>query len=192
MAGFVFFVNPRIIGWLKKQRRIYLTEALLFTAVLYLLRYHPDASVWIKELVSAAVAWSCGIAAVAYGARYLNHDHPFRKLANEAIYPFYLLHQPAIIIIGYYITGWEMPVLTKVLLITLLSFGSSVAVYWFFIRPFNFTRVLFGMRKRKAAMKKVYKPATSQVEMLGAQGIGQGALSKEQNVSRPFSRVSGC
>jgi hypothetical protein len=65
-------------------------------------------------------------------------------------------------------------------------------MYWFFIRPFNFTRVIFGMRKRKAAKNKVYKPAKSQVEVLGAQGIGQGALSKEQSVSRTFSRVSGC
>ena len=192
MAGFVFFVNARVIGRLKEQRRIYLSEALAFIGLLFLMPSAWEVPFWIRDCIDAAVAWSCGVAAIAYAARYLNHDHPFRKLANEAIYPFYLLHQPAIIIIGYYIIGWEIPVITKVLLITILSFGASVAMYWFFIRPFNFTRVIFGMRKRKAAKKKVYKPATSQVEVLGAQGIGQGALSKEQSVSRPFSRVSGC
>ncbi|MGM0531178.1 MAG: acyltransferase family protein [Bacteroidota bacterium] len=149
LSGFVFFVNYGIIDRLKKQRRLYLAEAFVFIGLLFFLRYSMDVSFWIKELVSAAVAWSCGITAIAYAVRYLNRDHAFRKLANEAIYPFYLLHQPAIIICGYYITGWEIPVLAKVLLITILSFGSAVAVYWFFIRPFNITRMLFGMRKRK-------------------------------------------
>jgi peptidoglycan/LPS O-acetylase OafA/YrhL len=48
------------------------------------------------------------------------------RYANEAVYPFYILHQTVIIIIAYPMIDWQMPVLAKFLLI---SFG-TFAVCW--------------------------------------------------------------
>jgi hypothetical protein len=97
-------------------------------------------------MLSITVAWSCGIAAMGYAARYLNHDSRFRKLANEAIYPFYLLHQPLIIIFAWPLIQWDIPAWSKALLIASSSFVSAVGIYWYGIRRFRITRLLFGMK----------------------------------------------
>ena len=39
-------------------------------------------------------------AAIGFAKQHLDFDSPLRKLANAAIYPFYLLHQPVIVVLG--------------------------------------------------------------------------------------------
>ena len=58
----------------------------------------------------------------------------FRKVANEAIYPFYLLHQPVILIVGFLLIKMEMPDFTRFILLTISSFGITCALYWFVVQ----------------------------------------------------------
>ena len=51
--------------------------------------------------------------AIGFAKQYLNRNSGLRRLANEAIYPFYLLHQPVIVVIGYFIIQWDIAVLGK-------------------------------------------------------------------------------
>jgi len=101
------------------------------------------------DILEAFVGWSCGLCAIGYAKQYLTFDSKFRKLANEAIYPFYLLHQPVIVVIGYIVVKWDIPILLKVILITTFSLSVTVATYWFLIRPFNVLRIIFGMKRLK-------------------------------------------
>ena len=78
---------------------------------------------------------------------------PFRKTANEAIYPFYLLHQPALVITGYVFVNLPIHILLKVILIFTSSLILILSVYWFLIRPFNVTRILFGMKPLRKKAK---------------------------------------
>jgi peptidoglycan/LPS O-acetylase OafA/YrhL len=159
ISGFVLFTNRRIISSLKTQRRWYLSEALLATLFFFISRQLETMNGWPVEVLSIVVSWSCGVTAIAYAATYLNKDSRFRKPANEAIYPFYLLHQPAIVIWAYYITGWNTAAGWKALLIMALSFITSSGIYWLLIRPFNVTRLLFGMKRKPAAgrTKRTFK-----------------------------------
>ncbi|MDX9726683.1 MAG: hypothetical protein RBT38_09890, partial [Bacteroidales bacterium] len=84
---------------------------------------------------------------LGFAKHYLNKNNQFRKIANEAIYPFYLLHQPAIVVTGYFAVQLETEVVWKVIIIFLSSFSLAITIYWFFVRPYNFFRVLFGMKK---------------------------------------------
>ena len=92
------------------------------------------------------MAWSCALAAIGYAKQYLNRDSIFRKVANEAIYPFYLLHQPVILILGFFLIKLEMPDISRFIMLTISSFGITFVLYWFVVRPFNITRVIFGMK----------------------------------------------
>jgi len=56
------------------------------------------------------------------------------------------LHQPVIIVVGYFIIRWDIAVLLKVLLITFTSFAILAGLYWLVIRRVNFLRVIFGMK----------------------------------------------
>jgi hypothetical protein len=105
-----------------------------------------DAGEIIWDVCSIVVALTCGLTALGYAKQYLNRDSKFRKLANEAIFPFYLLHQPVIVVTGYFVVGMSIPVLLKVVLITLTSFSIITGLYWLIIRRNNFLRLIFGMK----------------------------------------------
>jgi len=94
------------------------------------------------------VAWFTVITVIAYGQHYLNKPHPWLAKINEGLYPFYILHQTAIIFIGYYICQLPWSIAAKFWMVSLLTLISCVIFYLLIIRPFNLTRILFGLRKR--------------------------------------------
>jgi peptidoglycan/LPS O-acetylase OafA/YrhL len=149
LSGIVLLSNPRISDYIRDQRHWYLAEAVLATVVMFgVTEIIQDDSIrgTVWRISSHILAWSCGLAAIGFAKKYLNRDSRFRQLANEAIYPFYLLHQPVIVVVGYYVVRWDISVWPKVLIITLASFIITVVLYWYFVRMMNFTRVIFGMK----------------------------------------------
>ncbi len=149
MAGFILLSNKNIIESIRAQKNLFLIEAVLATAVMFS-SPHLFAEESLADLVwgvsSIFLAWSCGLAAIGYAKQYLNRNTLFRKVANEAIYPFYLLHQPVILILGFFLIRVNMPDLVRFVILTISSFGISSALYWYLVRPFNITRVIFGMK----------------------------------------------
>jgi len=149
LSGFILLSNKSMTESIRKQKLPYLLEAFLTTALLLTVPYmlsSEKASNICWDLLEPMVAWSCGMAAIGYAKQYLNFNNKFRKLANEAVYPFYLLHQPVIVIIGSYMVRMDMAAGWKAILITLASFSLTVALYWLLIRPFNLARFMFGMK----------------------------------------------
>ncbi len=149
LAGFILLPVKSIAGAMTKYRRLYLVETVVMMAVMLLFRGRADtvrAAEIVYDVAALAMSWTCAVAVTGYGRKYLNSNSSFRKTANEAIYPFYLLHQPALVITGYMVVKLSIPVVMKVGLVMISSFILIVSVYWFLIRPFNVTRVLFGMK----------------------------------------------
>lgn len=83
------------------------------------------------------------------GAKYLNR--PVRMLAygNEAVLPFYILHQTVILCIGWFVIRWNIGMLPKYLIIAVTSFALIMALYELLVRHFNVVRFLFGMQPKK-------------------------------------------
>jgi glucans biosynthesis protein C len=70
------------------------------------------------------------------------------RYANQAVLPFYVLHQTPIVIIGFYVVQWDLNLFAKYLIISLSSLAVTLAVYEVAIRRTNPTRMLFGMPRR--------------------------------------------
>jgi peptidoglycan/LPS O-acetylase OafA/YrhL len=109
----------------------------------------------VTDIAAVCLAWSCALAAAGFARQYLNFDSRFRKLSNEAIYPFYLLHQPVIVILAHYIVRMDMGIIFKVSFLLISSFLTTLGIYWFLIRPNNFLRVIFGMKSIDRNRRKV-------------------------------------
>ena len=93
------------------------------------------------------LTWFSVLMTVGYGYRYLNINKPILKHLNEAVYPFYILHQTVIVLIGYYVlTETGLGVYDGFLIVSLSSLVVCVGIYLVLIRPFRLTRVLFGMK----------------------------------------------
>ena len=149
LSGFVLLSSGKISDSIKKQRRWFLAESIGATALMFFLPHQMksrEAGDLIWGLLSIVVAWSCALTAIGYAKRYLNKNHRLRKSANQAIYPFYLLHQPVIIVVASIITRWDLGSGWKVLLITGISFILTVLIYRVLIYPLNFLRIIFGMK----------------------------------------------
>ena len=68
------------------------------------------------------------------------------RYANEAVLPFYLLHQTVIVIIGYYVVQWPIGALVKFLAISFSTLVMTLLLYEFIIRRTRLMRFLFGMK----------------------------------------------
>jgi hypothetical protein len=109
-----------------------------------------DDTPWLDVVYSInsdCLTWFSVLMTIGYGYRYLNVDKPILKHLNEAVYPFYILHQTVIVLIGYYVlTRTSLGVYAGFLVVSLSSLVICVVIYVAGIRPFSVTRLLFGMK----------------------------------------------
>lgn len=77
-------------------------------------------------------------------------DFPSRIVAygNDIIMPFYLLHQPVIIVLAFYVVQWDTGLLPKMLVVVGGSLLITLGLIEALIRPFTPMRTLFGMKPR--------------------------------------------
>jgi hypothetical protein len=78
--------------------------------------------------------------------RFLNRSNQWLRYGQEAILPFYVLHHPAIIVIGYFVVQWPVGLLPKLLVVALGAFVVSLGLYQFIIRRIHLLRLMFGMK----------------------------------------------
>jgi peptidoglycan/LPS O-acetylase OafA/YrhL len=160
--GFVLFTSAKVIDAVATHRRLYVWQTAIFTALMFafwIFRIDMPGAGYVYSAAEITIAFSCGLSAIGYCKRYFNKDHKYRKTLNEAIYPFYLLHQPLIILVGYIILKWQLPTYVNVVLITLVSLVLTIAVYGLIVKRSNLLRVAFGMKKK--APKKALVPQNS-------------------------------
>lgn len=159
ISGFVLFTNEKVINTLASNRRLYLYQTIAFTILLFSLPTIFGMPSMVRDyargITEIIISLSCGLTAVAYFRVYFNKNHKIRKVLNEAIYPFYLLHQPVLIFVGYVVLQWNISYGWQAFLITIFSLISIYIFYWVIIRKFNVLRVIFGMKMKpkKNAMK---------------------------------------
>ncbi len=99
----------------------------------------------LYETMWSIVSWSAVVFWLSLGARYLNFTNRFLAYSNEAVLPFYLLHQTVILIVGWFIVALEIGVMAKFLLIAVISFPLTLALYEGAVRHIGVMRFLFGM-----------------------------------------------
>ncbi len=93
------------------------------------------------------------------GMRFLNFSNRLLRYGQEAIVPFFVLHQPVIIAIAYFVVQLNAALVPKLLMVVIGSFLVSLALYQFVIRRVGVLRVAFGMKQSyKGAMP--VRPAT--------------------------------
>jgi O-antigen/teichoic acid export membrane protein len=85
-------------------------------------------------------------AMLGFGMHSLTSSPRFLKYANEAVLPFYILHQTVLLVIGYFIVKWAVPDLVKWAIIFVSSFVVIMGIYEYLVRRINLMRFLFGMK----------------------------------------------
>jgi glucans biosynthesis protein C len=151
LSGYMIFSSERFQEIVRRYAFVTLSAALVLTAYQWLFwialesRGYPD--------LRGFPAWAWVLAIVGLGSRFLNFNNHRRETINEAVMPFYILHQTVILAIGFFVIPLALNVPAKLTIIIPSSFVGILAIYWL-VRQTNITRFLFGMKlvKRKETL----------------------------------------
>jgi peptidoglycan/LPS O-acetylase OafA/YrhL len=154
VIGFLVFSDANIQQAIIRQRRVALVVAIVLTLasplISNLLALNSSLLLFMLVMVLASLLiWSSILAVLGFGMRYLTASNRWLPYANEAVLPFYILHQPVILIVGYFIIPLPLSILAKYLIIASLAFGVTLGLYEFGIRRFDPLRRVFGLKARK-------------------------------------------
>lgn len=159
VMGMVCYSNVQVWQSIGANRKFLLVAAIVMLIPFYAafcnfyglisLPWSKDTVEMIFDVSAVLGSWCWVITIVAFGQHYLYRSHKWLSVVNEGLYPFYILHQTAIIAIGYYACQLDWGIAAKFWVISLLTLVSCVGFYLLLIRPFNAMRLLFGMKTKK-------------------------------------------
>jgi surface polysaccharide O-acyltransferase-like enzyme len=89
----------------------------------------------------------------------LNFSNKLLQYMNEAILPFYVLHEPVIIIIAFFMLAWDIPTGIKFVFVTASSLLVTLAIYELLIRRIKPIRWLFGMKNPHPHSRATTQPS---------------------------------
>jgi peptidoglycan/LPS O-acetylase OafA/YrhL len=157
LAGFLAVSDERLQASIERLRWLSLPLGLVLAGsqfFLLTLQQTPAFGTWRNALgwgVRALGSWCCILAILGFGRKHLNFNRPALQYANEAVLPFYILHQTVLLCVGYFVVQWAIPDLLKWVIILVASFFIIMVLYEFLVRRFNLMRFLFGMKQRPKA-----------------------------------------
>ena len=152
LNGFLLVSHDRLYDQVRRWRWVSLAAAVGLTVGLlawYMARGEPRFGTTHYTLLFSLYglcAWCWVLAILGLAAQHLRFGTPFLATANEAVLPFYILHQTVLLTIGYLVVRWLVPDLAKWAIIATSSLAVCLGLYWFVIRPVNVLRFLFGMK----------------------------------------------
>ncbi len=161
LAGFICINFSLLMDSLEKNRRTSLAIAVITILMINYLRWNQlepykiitdwqhDWRTYLYRSLYPFTAWTWVFTAIGYARRYLNKKHKALDYLNQAVYPFYILHQTIIIIVVYYVVQTNDTIIMKYLFTVIVSFLVTMSIYHVFIKPFAVTRFLFGMKPQK-------------------------------------------
>jgi len=168
LYGFLIFAHEGLQDSIKRWRWLSLALTIICTVSLVYANDRYGSAVFgsrgymIVNGLFGANAWLWSVSIFGFGMKSLNFQTKFLSRVNEAVLPFYILHQTVLLCVGYYVTRWDIPDPVKFIVISSSSFIVIMALYEFLIRRINVMRVLFGM-KSKAKTQIVSSKVTSQI-----------------------------
>jgi peptidoglycan/LPS O-acetylase OafA/YrhL len=161
IIGYVMVADKRFTKAFKRHQWVCLALWLAgffggMSLLVLVLGYDPSAghesSLWIyvpAQIVWSVTSWSAVVFMLSLGARRLNFNHRISAYGNEAVLPFYLFHQTIILMVGFFVIRWDIGILPKLLIVTVISLALILVLYELLVKPFNAVRFFFGMRPRK-------------------------------------------
>jgi len=157
--GFLIVSDERLQGKIRQMRWISLSVGLmLVTGFCIVYNQIADPEIMSPILILAGAmrtfgGWLCVLAFFGLGKQYLNMRTPRLDYANEAVLPFYILHQTVLVVVGYFVLQWALPDALEWAILVVVSFVIIMACYEYLVRRWNVMRFIFGMKllpRRKA------------------------------------------
>ncbi len=157
ILGFVLYSDERFARAIRRDWWIIVGSAILAFASLVAMLPFGDPFMWSDTptlpqfyLVQSLVVingfgWSVFMLFV--GMRFLNFTNKWLVYAQQAVLPFFILHQPVILTIAFFVVQWNTGILPKLITVVASSFLVTIALYEFVVKRIAPLRAAFGMTR---------------------------------------------
>lgn len=155
ILGYIFVTDPGFQYSLDRQKFLALFLAIASSIAYMLVREWGITQSGFTlgavtfDLLHDFNTWAIAMMLFAFGHSYFNFPSRAWKYLNEASYPFYMLHMTVIIVIGYYVTQWDMTLIPKFLITVFASYIVTFGLYELLVRRLSFVRLLFGLKPER-------------------------------------------
>ncbi|MGB5318451.1 MAG: acyltransferase family protein [Eudoraea sp.] len=150
--GFILIsIKDRFWPLVEKHRRWFLIAGIICFSLRLLLRESFEDTTlrhFTEAFFKVANLWSWVLVCFGYAAKYLNRPSKILNYSNEAVYPFYILHQSVMLVLAFFIMDWEMSFGGKFSILVVGTFFISWLMYELFIRRWSIIRPFFGLKKK--------------------------------------------
>jgi peptidoglycan/LPS O-acetylase OafA/YrhL len=154
VAGFLLAGAPQLWPALRRVWKVALALSVVTGAVVVAVEtLYPGEAIpphWVmagERAAQVAMGWTMTVALFTLADRYWNRDHRWRRTLAEAVFPFYLIHQPAIVAI----TWLSLPLKLNAWVefgMLLAGTGAVCAVFYLIGREIGWLRPLIGLGPR--------------------------------------------
>lgn len=180
LSGFVIISHRGIQKNIQRLRWFSLIFVfILLATIFYLFMTFGDPTIGTSVYIIGRALWGlwawCWVLAIlGFGMKRLNFNRPILAYANEAVLPFYILHHPVLLSVGYFVVHWPIPWVLKFLIIDAISFAVIMVLYEFIVRRVNLFRFLFGMKllestssiqNKRSRHAEAFQPSTIDLEV---------------------------
>jgi glucan biosynthesis protein C len=156
LGGYLIYADERITRAIRRDRWLALSVGIVALLGLLATVALGEAETLFSDpgnpgfrlfwACAAVDAWCWSVFMLSVGMRSLDFDNAWTQYGQEAIVPFYVLHQPVIYVVAFYVVQWQVSVTVKMLAVIVIAFAATAAIYAMFIRRIAPLRLLFGMK----------------------------------------------
>jgi peptidoglycan/LPS O-acetylase OafA/YrhL len=157
LTGFVLLSDARFIPAVRRDGPVALVVALATTAALiglgiaeWLLSAADRGLDWSFALAAGVFAlegWAWTIVVLNIGIRMAGLQRPVSPRIGDAVLPVYVIHQPVILAVAFFVVQWPLGILPKWLVVFGVSAVVTLALVELALRT-PLTRILLGARPR--------------------------------------------
>ena len=141
-----------------------------FASLLFLTEVLPDDTSTLQDQALMVVIylnrWSWLLLALGWGHHLLNRSFRWLPYATEAVYPWYILHQSIIVVVGYNLARFSLGAVVEPALVLAATVGGCLLIHEFVIRRTGWLRPLFGVNA--VARSPVGRQEHAEMPALGA------------------------
>jgi peptidoglycan/LPS O-acetylase OafA/YrhL len=158
ISGYILIADERFVRAIRRDWLLHLVLGIACTLFFFSVAAGVPVYDWLVspgtlEFYVSHTAWSinswCWTMLMFYvGMQFLNFTNRWLDYGREASYPFFILHQPVIVVMAFYVVQWNTGITLKLLVVVLGSFAVILGLVEL-VKHMGVLRGLFGMKTRR-------------------------------------------
>ncbi len=154
--GYFLAGSEKFWNTCEKYRSPFLFMAMGCIAILYYFYWwqmkmpkENNIQLYAYGLLNTLHVWTLILAIIGFAKKHLNFSNRFLHFNNQAVYPYYILHQTIIVSAGFYVVQLSIPIVWKMCILVVVTFMGCYLLFRYLIKPFSITRILYGLKPKE-------------------------------------------